>query len=242
MLLRVVHPPDAESRAQRTYYAMRAAHYDEAHVQANDEHQLALAFMVGAIQFLDVRSVLDVGSGTGRVLTYLKTHAPAVARAGVEPVGELRQVAYGKGVSEAELRDGDATRLAFPEESFDLVSEFGMLHHVRDHARVVREMLRVASKAIFISDSNNFGQGSRLKRAAKQALRSAGLWRAADLVKTRGKGYSITEGDGLSYSYSVFDDYELIRANCRSVHVLNTQDADVNPYRSASHVALLGIK
>jgi len=237
-----VHPPDAESRKQRDYYAVRAAHYDHAHLQAGDEHQLALAFMVGAIQFLDVRSVLDVGSGTGRVLTYLKTHAPSVARAGVEPVEELRQVAYGKGVSEAELRDGDATQLAFPDGSFDLVSEFGMLHHVRDHARVVREMLRVASKAIFISDSNNFGQGSRWMRAAKQALRAAGLWRAADLVKTRGKGYSITEGDGLAYSYSVFDDYALIRASCRTVHVLNTQDADVNPYRSASHVALLGIK
>jgi ubiquinone/menaquinone biosynthesis C-methylase UbiE len=59
----VVHPPDAENRAQR------------------------------AIQFLYARSVLDVGSGTGRVLTYLKTHAPAVARAGVEPVEALRQVA-----------------------------------------------------------------------------------------------------------------------------------------------------
>jgi hypothetical protein len=113
---------------------------------------------------------------------------------------------------------------------------------VRDHRRAVSEMLRVARKAIFISDSNSFGQGSRLVRAAKQALRAAGLWRIADLVKTRGRGYTITEGDGLAYSYSVFDDYRLIKASCRSMHLLNTQDADVNPYRSASHVALLGIK
>jgi SAM-dependent methyltransferase len=165
-----------------------------------------------------------------------------VTRAGVEPVPALRQVAYDKGVDPAELRDGDATLLEFPDAAFDLVSGFGMLHHVRDHRRAVSEMLRVARKAIFISDSNSFGQGSRLVRAAKQALRAAGLWRIADLVKTRGRGYTITEGDGLAYSYSVFDDYRLIKASCRSMHLLNTQDADVNPYRSASHVALLGIK
>ena len=57
------------------------------------------------------------------------------------------------------------------------------------------------------------------------------------------KGVSEEElRDGLFYSCSVFDDYALIRARCRAVHVLNTQDADVNPYRSASHVAVLGIK
>jgi ubiquinone/menaquinone biosynthesis C-methylase UbiE len=236
----VAEPEDAEVRAQRAYYASHAHDYDASHASA--QHHLALAFMVGAIRFLGVRSVLDVGAGTGRVLAYLAEHAPDVARAGVEPVSALREVAYDKGVDPAELREGDATRLDFPDGAFDLVSGFGLLHHVRDHRRVVREMLRVARKAIFISDSNNFGQGSGLKRAAKQALRAAGLWRIADLVKTRGRGYAITEGDGLAYSYSVFDDYPLVKASCRSVHLLNTQDAGMNLYRSGSHVALLGIK
>jgi ubiquinone/menaquinone biosynthesis C-methylase UbiE len=233
---------DAGERAQRDYYTSQARRYDASHVDSAPEHQLALSFMVGALPFLDVGSVLDVGAGTGRVLLYLSAHAAAVARAGIEPVPALRQVAYEKGVDPSELQDGDATRLAYPDGAFDLVCEFGMLHHVRDHARVVREMLRVARKAVFLSDSNNFGQGSSSLRAVKQALRAVGLWRVADLVKTRGRGYTVTEGDGVSYSYSVFDDYSLVRASCRSVHLLNTRDAGVNPYRSASHVALLGIK
>jgi hypothetical protein len=103
-------------------------------------------------------------------------------------------------------------------------------------------MLRVASKAVFISDSNNFGQGGFLGRTVKQTLRSLRLWPLADFVKTRGKGYLISEGDGLAYSYSVFSNYEQISASCQSVHVLNTVPAGKNPYRSASHVALLGIK
>ena len=231
-----------EEQLQREYYARNANRYDAACVGRGDEHHLALAFMVGALEYLDVHSVLDVGSGTGRVLRYLKERAPAVRRTGLEPVDELREIARASGIDAAEILGGDAQQLPFADGSFDLVCAFGVLHHVRDHARVVAEMLRVAGKAIMISDVNNFGQGPRWKRAVKQALHAAGLWGMADLVKTGGRGYSLTEGDGLSYSYSVYDDFPSIRASCRSVHVLNTRDASTNPYRSAPHVALLGIK
>jgi hypothetical protein len=103
-------------------------------------------------------------------------------------------------------------------------------------------MLRVAGRAVFISDCNNFGQGSLLGRGLKQCLNALHLWPLADFIKTRGRGYTLSEGDGLAYSYSVFNDYRQIREKCRSVHVLNTSDAGRNPYRTASHVALLGIK
>ena len=52
----------------------------------------------------------------------------------------------------------------------------------------------------------------------------------------------MSEGDGLVYSYSVFNDYKQIRAACESVHLLNTADGAPDLYRSASHVAVLGIK
>ena len=231
-----------EAQTQRAYYAQRARRYDDAHVHAGDEHHMAMSFMVGAFDYLNVRSVLDIGSGTGRVLEHLKRCAPQVERHGIEPVPELREVAYRKGISREELSEGDATQIAHADGAFDLVCAFGVLHHVRDHGRVVREMLRVARKGIFISDANNFGKGSTMKRAVKQVLHATGLWPIANLVKTGGRGYMITDGDGLAYSYSVFDDYPIVRAACRSVHVLNTLDSQVNPYRSASHVALLGIK
>src|SRR5258706_9661647 len=100
----------------------------------------------------------------------------------------------------------------------------------------------LARRAIFISDNNNFGHGGFVGRAAKQLLNAMRLWPLANFIKTRGRGYGMSEGDGLFYSYSVFSDYRAIAQACRSVHVLNTGAAGINPYRSASHVALLGIK
>jgi SAM-dependent methyltransferase len=189
-----------------------------------------------------INSTLDIGTGTGRAVSFIKAHRPAIKVVGIEPVEALREIAYTKGLGPDEVMDGDATRLAFADGAFDLVCEFGVLHHIRQPERAVAEMLRVARKAVFISDSNNFGQGSGPARLLKQLINMLGLWKLTDLVKTRGKGYSISEGDGLSYSYSVFNNYRQLRSACSRIHVLNTTPAGINPYRSASHVALLGIK
>jgi ubiquinone/menaquinone biosynthesis C-methylase UbiE len=231
-----------EVASQRAYYARTSAQYDDMHVHGGGEHDFALAFLLSMISHLGVHSVLDIGSGTGRALLRIKRAYPDLPAVGVEPSAELRAIGHSKGLSEKELIDGDAQQLDYSDGTFDLVCEFGALHHIPDPDQAVSEMLRVASKAIFISDSNNFGQGGFLSRTTKQILRSLRLWPIADFVKTRGKGYLISEGDGLAYSYSVFDNYSQIAAGCRSVHVVNTVPSGANAYRSASHVALLGLK
>lgn len=231
-----------EEELQRAYYAATAEAYDDMHVCEGDEHYFALCFMLSTFDLLGIRSVLDVGAGTGRTVQFIKEHRPDVRVVGVEPVAELIEQGRRKGLGEDDLVLGDANRLAYADGEFDLVCEFAVLHHVRTPERAVSEMLRVARRAVFISDTNRFGQGSAVGRAAKQLLSAIGLWKAADLVRTRGKGYSISEGDGLFYSYSVFDNYAQVRRACRRVHVLNTVDAGVNPYRSAANVALLGVK
>jgi SAM-dependent methyltransferase len=181
------------------------------------------------------------GPGPGALL-YLKRFRPDLRVGGVEPVEQLRHVGHASGLAEAELVAGDATRLDFGDGAFDIVCAFGVLHHVRSPERVVGEMLRVARKGIFLSDSNKVGQGAWVVRVVKQMLNALGLWRVADFVKTRGKGYTLSEGDGLAYPYSVFNNYQQVRAVCRSVHVVNTAPAGINPYRTAGHVALLGVK
>lgn len=231
-----------EVAVQRAYYARTSSQHDSMHIHGQGEHDFALAFMLSMISHLGVRSVLDIGCGTGRALLQVKSAYPDLAAVGVEPSAELRGIGYSKGLSEKELVDGDAQNLLHSDGAFDLVCEFGALHHIPDPDRAVSEMLRVASKAVFISDSNSFGQGGFFNRTAKQLLRSLRLWPVADFIKTRGKGYLISEGDGVAYSYSVFSNYSQIAAGCRSVHVVNTVPAGRNPYRSASHVALLGIK
>lgn len=132
--------------------------------------------------------------------------------------------------------------MEFPDNQYDMICAFGILHHIDRPDLVIREMLRVAAGAIFISDSNNFGQGSRIQRLLKQSINALGLWKAYNFIRTRGKRYQISQGDGLFYSYSVFDNFSFIRKNCKAVHLLNTRAAGINPYRSSSHVALLGIK
>ncbi len=232
----------ADADIQRRYYADTAHAYDAMHLDESDEHYFALCFMLGVVDYLGVRSVLDIGSGTGRALAEIKRQRPDIRVTGVEPVRELREIGYGKGIGVDELIDGDALALKFRDGEFDLVCEFGVLHHIRTPARAVTEMLRVSNKAVFISDSNNFGQGSAVGRMVKQTVNTLGLWPLMDYIKTRGKGYTISEGDGLGYSYSVFNNYEQVKARCRSVHLLNTKPAGIDPYRTASHVALLGVK
>lgn len=232
--------PDVEQ--QRKYYARTAGQYDDMHVRENDEHQFALSLMLGLVDFLDVTSILDIGSGTGRALSAIKELRPDIRVVGIEPVAELRDIAYGRGISTEELRDGDAQALDYKDEEFDLICEFGALHHMPNPNLAVAEMLRVSKKAVFISDNNNFGHGSQLGRLIKQALNAVGLWRLAAWLKTGGKGYFYSEGDGVAYSYSVFNNYSQIRKSCSRVHVMNTNGNGVNPYRMASHVALLGVK
>lgn len=83
--------------------------------------------------------------------------------------------------------------------------EFATLHHAPDPNGIVKEMLRVARKGILLCDSNRFGQGPIAARLLKLALYKCGLWKPFTYLRTMGKGYRITEGDGLAYSYSVYD-------------------------------------
>lgn len=227
---------------QRRYYSRTADRYESMHCTEDGPHFLALAFLLGVLDYLKVRSLLDIGSGTGRAIRYLKQRRPELRVVGVEPVRELREIGYAGGLTEDELLAGDATNLRFGARDFDLVSGFGVLHHIRNPELAVAEMLRVADKAVFISDSNNFGQGPPAIRFLKQIIDRLGLWKTAVFLRTGGRGYFFSEGDGLSYSYSVFNNYRQIRAQCRKTHLLSTGGSGVNLYKTATHIALLGIK
>ena len=202
---------------------------------------LAFAYMMAMIDFFGIGSVLDVGSGTGFALLKLKEKMPHIRTIGVEPSAAQRAIGYSKGLTTAELVDGDATKLAFPDDSFDLVCEFGALHHMPRPELAIAEMLRIARKAIFVCDGNNFGQGGTISRFLKQVINSLGLWPAANLIKTKGRGYTLSDGDGVMYSYSVFTNYKQIMKTCETVHLMNTMKSEPNMYRTSPGVALLGI-
>jgi SAM-dependent methyltransferase len=205
--------PTRADAAQAQYYAGTADAYDAMHVHADDGHAAALGFISALIEPQQIRSVLDVGCGTGRAMRHFRERHPNLSVRGVEPVDALiRQAIEVNSVPASHIACGRGESLPHADQSFDAVCELGILHHVADPNAVVREMLRVARRAVFLSDSNRFGQGSWLGRRAKLALWRLKLWKLINFLKTRGRGYSISAGDGLSYSYSVFDSYDLLAA------------------------------
>ncbi len=131
--------------------------------------------------------------------------------------------------------------MPFENNSFDLVCEFAVLHHVRDPNRMIREMNRVAAKGVAISDCNFIGQGSLPLRLLKLTLFLTGLWPVANWVKTKGKGYTITDGDGLAYSYSVYQGLRELNKKWNSIRFTTTNgkaDPYFGPIATAGHLFL----
>lgn len=227
---------------QAEYYSATAELYDHSHLAEKGEHDIAMAFLSSIIKLYNIKSILDVGAGTGRTIRLIQREHPEIKIVGIEPVQKLREIGHTKGIDSHTLMDGDANNIHFADKSFDLVCEFGVLHHVSNPEQCVREMIRVAKHSIFISDCNNFGEGGQFSRFMKQSINYFGLWPLYRFLKTKGKMYEISEGDGLYYSYSVFNNYNFIKQNCKNIHIMNTKKGGKNPYKEASHIALLAIK
>jgi ubiquinone/menaquinone biosynthesis C-methylase UbiE len=95
-----------------------------------------------------VKSVLDVGAGTGRAMRFLKARFPDPVIKGLEPVESLRSCGHAQGILPEDLIDGDGANLHFPDHSFDLVCEFAVLHHVRRPEMVIAEKTRVTANLL----------------------------------------------------------------------------------------------
>ena len=158
-------------KIQRQYYEDTASRYDAMHAHEGATDASITKFVYGMMKVLEVRSVLDVGTATGQALPEIKAALPDALYAGVEPVeGLVRQAAENGKTSGGSLVRATGQALPFANESFDAVCEFAILHHVERPNSVVQEMLRVARKAVFMSDGDRFGQGSMAARFFKLFL------------------------------------------------------------------------
>lgn len=195
------------------------------HVRPDDEHGQALAMFVDFARSANIGSVLDVGAGTGRALELLARELPGVKVVGVEPSGALRAIGLAKGIAGDRLIDGNGEQLPFADDEFDFVIETGMLHHVPQPDKVVAEMLRVARLGVMVSDSNKYAQGGPIMRLFKRIVDKLGLWNRMIWVQTFGQMAKWSEGDGVFFSYSVFDNLEQIRARFPHVRLRATSKA-----------------
>jgi len=232
---------------QREYYERTAPIYDRCHLSVDGEHEVACRFISAFIPLLGATSLLDVGCGTGRAIGFFRANNPGLTTHGVEPVRALLDEARAKFGSDGLLR-ADGARLPFADNSYDVVIETGVLHHVRRPAEVAREMTRVARKAVFLSDHNIFGQGSGHARAVKWALYKSGLWVMTKRLLNGGQDYYVSEGDGVAYSYSVYFQYRLMQQWAARVVVIPTRTGNggdlglYSPLFSADEVLLCAIR
>jgi ubiquinone/menaquinone biosynthesis C-methylase UbiE len=87
--------------------------------------------------------VLDVGCGTGELLTRLAAKYPASKLAGLDPVLEMLNVAKRKLSADVDLRVGWANSLPWKDGSFDVVVSCNMFHYITHPVAAIREMERV---------------------------------------------------------------------------------------------------
>jgi ubiquinone/menaquinone biosynthesis C-methylase UbiE len=233
--------------AQRRYYTETASRYDAMHAHEAGDDDASLAMLYSSLGALHVRSLLDVGSATGRVLPRLAEGFSNALICGIEPVEALVRQGVSSGVNKGYpllLASGDA--LPFADKSFDVVCEFGILHHVPDPGRVIQEMLRVARKAVVLSDANRFGQGPLPLRIIKLLLYKLKLWNIFDFLRTRGRGYQVSPGDGVFFSYSVYDNFKQIRQWADTVDLFAIGETRfsnwLHPLLTSSRVLLIAVR
>ncbi len=231
-----------EVQKQRDYYENHATCYDEmCAFNKCDEHYFATAALRGLTELYEIESVLDVGCGTGRSLSYLREHCANLKLSGVEPVDALRAQCLEKGFSAEQIRIGSADSLEMPDNSADCVTMFGVLHHVPNPAAAIDEAFRVASKMVLISDHNIYGMGNPVTKLAKQSFRALGLRRVLAKIMTRGKGFHDTDWDGIFYPFSILDHFAQMRSRSKHIYSMSTKTPATNLLTQASHVALISV-
>jgi SAM-dependent methyltransferase len=234
----------AAALLQRAYYDRTAAHFDAWHLQAMDEHDSALRWIDFLFPKEQLASFLDVGAGTGRGIEFFRAKGRQVI--GAEPSSAQIAQAIKKGLRTDCIAQADGAALPFADQSFDAVCEFGMLHHVGRPELVIGEMLRVARKAVFISDGNRFGQGSPFAKLCKLALYKSGLWNFSELLRTGGKGYHFSDRDGVFYSFSIYDHMRQISRATEHVWLLPVTEGGCGtwfrPLLTHGHVLLCAFK
>jgi SAM-dependent methyltransferase len=226
----------------RDYYEVNASWYDARQIQEEDEHQTALASFVGVALSHGCRSLLDVGCGSGRGLEAFRKALPQMELHGIEPVQAFRNLAVEKGFSPESILPGNASKLPFPDGSIDAVMLLGVLHHLEDPRPALLEAVRVAGKAVFISDHNIYGWGSPLTCLGKRVIRKTLGFGALKFLMTRGKGHHDTKHDGIFFPFSLLDHLELLSGSVRHPQLLVTKGRLGPSLNGASHLAFIGLK
>jgi len=131
------------ARAAESYFARHAGEWDKLRAMHVAEQDVETALLAAAGEG-PFQAVLDLGTGTGRMLSLL---APRAVRAvGVDASHAMLAVARAKldaaGQKNVQLRQADIYALPVERGAYDLIVIHQVLHYLDDPARAIREASR----------------------------------------------------------------------------------------------------
>ncbi len=137
---------DQRAQAAQAFFSRLAPDWDRVRSLHAPEEAVEAA-VSDALGAKPVRSLVDLGTGTGRMLQLL---APQAVRAvGLDASHAMLSVARANlekaGLTRVELRQGDIYAPPFPRNAFDLVIIHQVLHYLEDPARAIREAARLVA-------------------------------------------------------------------------------------------------
>lgn len=228
------------------YYDQTADQYDAIQGGTNSpEHIRALERAWPIVSQCQIQSVLDVGCGTARTLSWFSQLLPGASLSGVDPSQGLLAIAQ-KRLPNANFQLAPGEKLPQADESVDLVVATGIMHHVDDPVAVIREMFRVSRVAVLVSDHNNFAFGSKAARYIRRWLAASQLLSVATFVKQGFRRQGYTREDGWWYPYSLLDNFgEFARASAEQYLIPTsfTGSQTLDEFQLIqSHLAVLAFK
>ena len=130
--------------AAQAYFRRHAAEWDRIR-RLHVADAAVEAAIGGALADAPMRSLLDLGTGTGRMLELL---GPRIERGlGLDLSLDMLALARARldraGLKHCSVRQGDIYDLALPKDSFDVVVIHQVLHFLDDGARAIGEAARV---------------------------------------------------------------------------------------------------
>ncbi|GJD56168.1 ArsR/SmtB family transcription factor [Methylobacterium dankookense] len=134
------------AEAAQSFFARLAPKWDELRSLHVPEAIVETA-VLETLGHRPIRSLIDLGTGTGRMLGLLAPHAERAT--GLDSSHAMLSVARANlerlGLNRVELRQGDIHAPPFARASFDLVVVHQVLHYLDDPARALREAARLVA-------------------------------------------------------------------------------------------------
>ena len=130
-------------KSQRSYDRQAPGYDSDANWNGRIARQ-AYGRVMERLESVEFSSILDVGCGTGEMLSRIKKNG--VRRAGIDISTQMVDIAGQKLGNECDLKTGDATALPWSDGTFDVVLCNYSFHHYEHPEKVLGEMRRVLKK------------------------------------------------------------------------------------------------